>query len=110
MTSIKDVLQPICVPTEHMFYKGKATTYIVYQVYNENGEAFAENVEIQTSYYVQVDIYSLSNEELAKLYTQVKERMITAGYYRRYATEMYEPVTKLNHKVIRFQYTESSQP
>lgn len=109
MNSIKHILQPIGIPTEHMFYKGKATTYIVYQVYNENGEAFAENIEIETSYYVQVDIYSLSDEELDQLYTQTKGLMMAAGYYRRYASEMYEPVTKLNHKVIRFQYAESSQ-
>lgn len=107
MIDIKGILQSIGIPIEHLFYQGKATTYAVYQIYNENGEAFAEDKEIETSYFIQVDIYS--KEDLTDIYKQALDIMLSIGCYRKYSTEMYEPATKLNHKVIRFQYTESSQ-
>lgn len=107
MIKLSTILAPTGVKVSKLHYNGTDTTYITYFFYNENGEAFAENKEIDTSYFVQVDIWTKGDfTDLAK---QVLQLMKEAGYYRIYSTELYENDTKLYHKVIRFQYTESSQ-
>ncbi|MFL0197003.1 hypothetical protein ACJDU8_15760 [Clostridium sp. WILCCON 0269] len=107
MIKLSDILAPTEVQVKKLHYEGKADPYIVWFIYNENGEAFAENEEIETGYYIQVDIYTKGDFTI--LYNQVLELMTAAGYYRTYTTEMYEADTKLNHKIIRFKYVESSQ-
>ena len=107
MIKLSDVLKPTGVPVSKLKYTGNATTYITYFIYNEQGEAFAENVEKDTSYFVQVDIWT--KDEFEDLYKQVLSLMTNAGYYRNYAHELYENDTQIKHKVIRFQYTESTQ-
>ncbi|ABQ23660.1 hypothetical protein [Clostridium kluyveri] len=107
MNKLSTVLQPTGVEVSRLNYAGTADPYIVWFIYNENGEAFAENVEIETGYYIQVDIYTKG--DFTSLYKQVLELMTAAGYYRTFTTETYEADTKLNHKIIRFKYVESSQ-
>lgn len=107
MIRLSTILQPTGVPVNRLHYEGEADPYIVWFIYNENGEAFAENVEIETGYYIQVDIYT--KDDFTNLYKQVLELMTAAGYYRTFTTETYEADTKLNHKIIRFKYVKSSQ-
>ncbi|WP_368488439.1 hypothetical protein [Clostridium sp. BJN0013] len=104
MNDIENILKPIGVPVKHLFYEGRADPYITYQFYNEYGEAFAEDKEIATTYSVQINIFTKGSFE--DLYIQVLNLMIATGWYRTYATEDYEPDTKLNHKIIRFQQAE----
>lgn len=104
MIKISDILKPTSVPVRELAYSGTADPYITYFYYNENGEAFAENKEIATSYYLQLDIWTKG--DFTELYKQVLELMTTAGFYRTFATELYETDTKIKHKVIRFQYCE----
>lgn len=104
---IEDILKPIKdskIPVKHMFYTGSSDPYVTYQFYNEYGEAFAEDKEIATTYSVQINIFTKGNFE--NLYKQILELMTAAGWYRIYATDLYESDTKLFHKVIRFQYAE----
>jgi len=104
---IEDILQPIKdskIPVKHMFYEGSTDPYVTYQFYNEYGEAFAENREIATTYSVQIDIFTRGETE--DLDNQIMSFMTAAGWYRTYAMELYEPDTKLKHKIIRFQYAE----
>lgn len=104
MIEIKDILEPTGVKVAELVYTGTADPYIIYQQYNENGEAFAENKEIATSYYFQIDIWTKGDfKDLSK---QVLKLMIEAGFYRTFSTELYEKDTKLKHKIIRFQYVE----
>lgn len=104
MNNIENILKSIDVPVKHLFYEGRADPYITYQFYNEYGEVFAEDKEIVTAYSVQVDIFTKGSFE--DLYKQVMQLMTDTGWHRTYATEDYEPDTKLNHKIIRFQYAE----
>lgn len=107
MTPISTILKPTGVPVTHLTYSGTATTYITHQEYNSNGAAFAENKEIATNHYLQVDIWT--NDTFEALAKKVLSLMTAAGYYRTYETEIYESDTKTKHKVIRFQIAESSQ-
>jgi hypothetical protein len=104
MIKISEVLKTIGLPTVKMSYSGDATSYITYFIYNEYGEAFAENKEIATTYSVQVDIYT--DGDFTNLYNQVLSLMTEAGFYRTYATEINETDIRLKHKLVRFQYTE----
>ena len=104
---IEDILKPVKdkgIPVKHMFYTGQKDPYITYQFYNEYGEAFSENREIATMYSVQMDIFTRG--EVEDLYKEILDLMVSAGWYRIYAMELYEPDTKLKHKIIRFQYAE----
>lgn len=104
---ISDILKSIGIPVTKLKYSGKATTYITYFLFNEQGEAFAENIEKDTSYFYQVDIWTKT--DFTDVYKQVLELMKEAGFCRVYANEQYESDTQIYHKIIRFQYTESAQ-
>lgn len=106
MTKISDILKPTGVPVSRLKYNGSASTYITYFLYNEQGEAFAENREIETSYYIQIDIWT--KDDFTSLYNEILSLMKAAEYYRIYTHEEYENDTQIKHKAIRFQYTEST--
>lgn len=104
---IEDILKPVKdkgIPVKHMFYTGQKDPYITYQFYNEYGEAFSENREIATMYSVQVDIFTRG--EVEDLYKEILGLMVSAGWFRIYAMDLYEPDTKLLHKAARFQFAE----
>lgn len=77
--------------------------YLEYEVFNENGEAWAENKEIATNFYVQVDIFSMG--DYSNIENAVKEKMISHGFKRSMAADLYESDTKLYHKAMRFLIT-----
>jgi len=104
MIKLSDILQPTGISVTKLRYSGNDTTYITYFNYNEQGEAFAEDIEIATSYYIQVDIWT--KDDFTDLYNQALSLMTQAGYYRTYAYELYESDTQLKHKIVRFQYVE----
>jgi len=99
---IVDTLKPLNVPIAFQKYSGTASTYITFFIYNEQGEAWADDAEIQTGYYVQVDVWSKSD------YTTVVNDVITAmqneGFIRTYASDLYESAANIYHKAIRFNY------
>lgn len=79
------------------------TPYIEYEVIDEQGEEWAENKEIATTYYVQVDIFSKTN--YSKIEEKIKEKLINAGFERSMAADLYEKDTELYHKALRFSIT-----
>lgn len=99
---IIDTLSSIGVPVAFQTYEGKETTYITFFTYLEQGEVFADDEEIVTGYYVQIDIWSKAN--YISVVEQVKERMKQASFRRRTEHEFYEKDTKMFHKVLRFVY------
>ncbi len=100
-TTIQTALSSLGVPVSFQVYRGTATTYITYFCYNEMGEEYAENIQIATGYYVQVDIWSLVSDYEA-LAQQIKVAMITVGFMGYTAQDLYESDTKIFHKAIRF--------
>jgi hypothetical protein len=74
--------------------------YIEYEIIDEFGDEFAENKEISTYHVVQIDIFSTGD------YSSIEEivfnKMIGAGFNRDKGADLFEEDTKLNHKVMRF--------
>ena len=103
-TLIINTLKPIGVPVVFQNYAGKETTYITFFTYLEQGEEFADDEEIVTGHYIQVDVWSKGN--YLEVVNEVKERMKQAGFRRRSEYELYEKDTKIFHKVLRFVYEE----
>ena len=97
---IIDTLSPIGVPIEFQTYTGTEPTYITFFTYLEQGEEFADDEEIITGHYVQIDIWSKGNYN--RVVNEVKERMKKVGFRRRTEHEFYEKDTKIFHKVLRF--------
>lgn len=76
------------------------TPYIEYEIFDENGEEWAENKEIATNYYVQVDIFS--KKDYTDLENKIKEVMTNADFSRSMCADLYENDTQLFHKAMRF--------
>jgi hypothetical protein len=102
-----DTLKPIGVPVAFQTYSGTAQTYITFFCYNSKGELFADDEEIETGFYIQVDVWSKG--DYTSIVPQVKELMTAAGFRRTTETELYEPDTKIYHKVLRFSYVQEKE-
>lgn len=74
--------------------------YIEYEIFDENGEEWAENKEIATNYYVQIDVFGKT--DYTNLENKIKEIMINAGFNRSMCADLYENSTQLFHKAMRF--------
>lgn len=99
---IKDTLKPLGLPVEFQSYSGDKKTYITFFVYDEFGEQFAENKEIVTGYYVQIDIWS--NGDYTSFSESVKTLMENIKFKRTSSVDLYEKETKIYHKATRFKY------
>ena len=77
-----------------------STPYVEYEIFDENGEEWAENKEIATNYYVQVDIFS--KVDYTNIENKIKEKMINAGFDRSMCADLFENDTQLFHKAMRF--------
>jgi hypothetical protein len=106
MNSVKSILEPTGVPVSRLTYIGNEDPYITFFFYNDQGEVFADNEEIITGHYLQVDIWT--KDSFTALAEQVKSLMKNAGFTRIYETELYEKDTSINHKVLRFSYYEEN--
>lgn len=74
--------------------------YIEYEFYDENGGLWEEGTEIDTNYYLQVDIFS--KEDYSELEKQIKDKLIANGFERGMCKDLYEENTALNHCAMRF--------
>ncbi len=100
---IKDTLKPLNIPIEFQAYSGKEKTYITFFCYNEQGEVYAENQEIMTSCYFQVDLWS--DKDYLTFTENIRLKMETAGFKRTSSADFFEKDTKVYHKAMRFIYT-----
>lgn len=73
---------------------------ITFFVYNEQGELYADNQELLTGYYIQIDVWSKDN--YTNIVYEVMKTMMQAGYRRTSSADLYESDTKIYHKAIRF--------
>ena len=100
---IKNTLESLNVPVSFQKHTESSDTYITFFSYDERGEVWADNAEIQTGYYVQVDVWSKT--DYTKLVEDVIIKMKDTGFKRNYATDLYESDTNIYHKSIRFYYS-----
>lgn len=104
---VVDALTPVCSPLgiSPMFgtYNGSVFPYITFILYDAQGEAWAENEEIETGYYIQVDIWS-KDSDYDDLASKVRSAMLAAGFLGGHGPDIYEQDTKIYHKPLRFIY------
>ncbi len=99
--SNNDLLNLLADKKVYFLHANKPTApYLEYEIFDENGEEWAENVEIATNYYVQVDVFSKA--DYTDLENKIKEKMINAGFNRSMCADLYENDTQLFHKAMRF--------
>lgn len=105
-SEVINALAPINVPVDFQTYTGTATTYITFFFFDEMGVVFAEDDEVETNYYLQVDVWSKGN--YSSIVDQVKANLKAIGYIRTNAFDDYEKDTQIYHKSIRFKTTKSA--
>lgn len=74
--------------------------YLEYEIINEFGVEYSEGNEDYTTYVVQIDIFSTG--DYTELEETVKKHMISNGFNREMAADLYEKETGLYHKAMRF--------
>lgn len=99
---IIDTLSPLGVPVSFARYNNVSDTYIVFLEYNQAPEINANDVEIVTKYFFQVDIFSSGN--YLQLVNDVRQRMKNAGFGRMFESETYDDDMKKFRKIMRFNY------
>lgn len=100
---IATILEGLGIPCEPMGYSGKETTYITYTEYLSQGERSADNREIVTGHYIQVDIWSDTSRYLL-ITDEVKRRFLAAGWRRTTEADLPERENgkTLYHRALRF--------
>lgn len=73
---------------------------LTYTFIDESGEVFADDKEIETAHYCQVDIWSKG--DYTQLSKDVKTKMLEIGFGRYGAYDDYEKDTNVYHKILRF--------
>ena len=99
---IRDALSPLGVPIAFANYNQTADTYIVFIEYNQASRLNADDKEVITKHFYQVDVFSKSNYN--QLVIDVKERMKQAGFGRMFESETYDEDMRMYRKILRFNY------
>lgn len=99
---IMDTLKPLGVPVAFGTYNQTADTYIVFIEYNQAPRMNADDQEIVTKHFFQVDVFSKGN--YLQLVKELKQRMKEAGFKRMFESETYDEDMKMFRKILRFNY------
>jgi hypothetical protein len=93
---------PLGVPINFQQYTGKASTYITFFNYLEQGEQFSDDVETGIGYYIQIDIWS--KDDYTDIVNSVCTAMQNSGFMRISGADLYESDTGYYHKALRYFY------
>lgn len=99
-SEITSALSSLGVPVRFQTYTGDADTYITFFNYLQQGEQYADDKEIVTGDYIQVDIWDKG--DYTQLVKDVNEKMETAGFIKQRFYDLYENDLKIYHKVMRY--------
>lgn len=97
---ILETLKDVGAPLDYMTYSGSEGTYITFFEYDQGAGLEADDEELNSVHYIQIDVFSRGN--FLSIVKNVKRKMTLAGFKKNFETEMYENDTKLYHKVLRF--------
>ena len=97
---VLSALKDIHVPVRFQTYTGNEETYITFFTYLDRPEQHADDVEIATGYYIQIDIWSKA--DYTNLSKEVHQSMLTANFTKLNFYDLYESDTRVYHKVMRF--------
>ncbi|SDO79262.1 hypothetical protein [Halobacillus aidingensis] len=98
---VKSTLSPLNVPIAKLRYLGGESPYIVFS-YWEVPYAHADDVEIETEYTIQIDVFTKGNPET--LADNARELMKNAGFMKVFENEDYVEDLQLYRKIMRFNY------
>jgi len=99
---IKSLLDPLGYPVSPGTNNNADETYIVFNEYNQASALNADDKEMFTKYFYQVDIFSSGN--YLQLVKDVKRVMKAAGFGRMFESETYDTEMGKYRKIIRFSY------
>lgn len=97
---ILSALSTLGVPVSFQTYSGKAGTYLTFFTYLDKPVQHADDEEIATGHYVQLDLFS--GGDYTTLAADIHSRMKTAGFQKIAFYDLYEKELKIYHKVMRF--------
>lgn len=102
---LKKALESLGYPVARLFYKGRARTYIVFQLVTGDETDFADDDSEKTEYIYQIHIYS--KDDYIALLQKAKKALKEAGFYNiSFMAEMYEKETGYYHIPIEVNYLE----
>lgn len=104
MSINQEVLQAlgdVGVPVQFQHYSGTVDPYITFFIYLDKPEQHADDEEIITGHYVQVDVWSKG--DYTGLVNAVHQKMLAAGFIKKAYYDLYEQDLKIYHKAMRFQ-------
>jgi len=97
-----DTLEPLGYPVGKAKYNQAVDTYIAFVEYNQAPRINADDQEIVTKHFYQVDVFS--NKNYNQLVKDIKSAMKQAGFSRMFESETYDEDLKKYRKIIRFNY------
>ena len=105
---LKSTLDALCPNVARLFFRGKAGTYITYQLVSSEDMAAADDETHGTEYTYRVDIYS--KRDYIALLRRVKQALKAAGFYGLVIDpEVYEQDTGFYHVPIEAKYYEQTE-
>lgn len=99
---LMDTLKPLGYPIGKAEYNQVADTYIAFVEYNQAPKLNADDQEIVTKHFYQVDVFS--NKNYNQLVKDIKTSMKQAGFIRMFESETFDEDMKKYRKIIRFNY------
>lgn len=97
---VLQALQDIGVPVRFQTYTGAADPYITFFTYLDKPEQHADDTELATGYYVQVDVWSKG--DYTELVKTIHEKMLAASFSKQSFYDLYEDDVQMHHKAMRF--------
>lgn len=96
LTALKDIE----VPVSFQRYSGEADTYITFFTYLDMPEQHADDGELITGHYVQIDVWSKT--DYTDLVETIHQKMLDAGFMKLNFYDLYEQDSNIYHKAMRF--------
>ena len=97
-----ETLRPTNTPVAYMKYNQPHDTYIVFLFYNIAPRLTADDEELITKHFIQMDVFSKFN--FLKLNKQIKKLMKEAGFGRMFESETYDEDMGMYRKIFRFNF------
>jgi hypothetical protein len=99
-TKVLQALGGIGAPVSFQTYSGTDFPYITFFTYLEQPEQHADDEELITGHYVQVDVWSKT--DYTELVNSVHQRVLAAGFTKLNFYDLYEQDLGIYHKAMRF--------
>ncbi|HZJ99106.1 MAG TPA: hypothetical protein VFC79_03825 [Tissierellaceae bacterium] len=93
-------LKDIGIPVSFQTAKGKTYPYITFFTYLDRTMQHADDGEVITGYFIQVDIWSKT--DYTSIEESIHQAMVSSGFMKQRFHDLYEDDTKVYHKVMRF--------